>query len=823
MDEIQEIIDFDDKLPLRILTNRLGDVAKHWHGCTEILWVLDGEVEVTVNGVYHLLKEDDILLINPDEIHETHAKGGVLLAIQIEVAKFGIDTSDKVFFDYDSSAYENKVKFNHSKHLLATLVKNVKSTSHSAILKCRSLVYEFFSEMLAYFRSDVQEVTIRSRKYITRLQSILNYVNDHYKEVLTASQVAESEHLSVPYFSSFFEKYMGLNFSTYYTDFRLEKAVVELLTSDDSIETIALNNGFAEVHSFVRAFKKKYDTLPSLYRKERSAPEKKPQKGINYTELKAQNYLSKIAKYLDLTTESIIERTENALALPAVDCTKKGTPLKKTFTKFIGVGRARELLYSDVQQMLIKAHNEIGYEFVKFHGILSDDMLLCKRVNGELKFSFVMVDKVLDFLVSIGMKPLVQLSFMPKDIADDPNKTLFDAPFIMSKPKDLNEWILLVRTFVEHLQMRYGKAQTENWLYCVWNEPDTSPDMFNVGDDEAFTELYFATYRTLKKIDDRLKVGTPSFLMSISTGKKWATKFVVNCIKNGCTPDFINMHYYADDFERELKNSKMVMTTPTNRLTEDEKHFEKCIHSVRALANDLGLENTPIYLTEWNLTLSHRNLINDTCFKACYLYKNLVDNVDYLDSFGYWSLTDFLEENQPSNELFHGGLGLFTQNGIPKANYYAFRFMNALQGNIIARGENYLVCKDGDRIAIATYNYEHFNSLFANGEYFDMTPSNRYTPFTKQKKLEINLPFISIENGTYDVSEYVVNRLHGSAFDTWVESGAEPLLPEQEDLLRNLSVPRFYHFTETITNEEFSYNATLEPLEIRLVIIKKRI
>ena len=98
----------------------------------------------------------------------------------------------------------------------------------------------------------------------------------------------------------------------------------------------------------------------------------------------------------------------------------------------------------------------------------------------------------------------------------------------------------------------------------------------------------------------------------------------------------------------------------------DPNAFSKAIKDLKEWVRQMGLNGMPIYLTEWNLTVSHRNLINDTCFKSCYLAKNLLENFDELDAFGYWVLTDMIEETQPSNNEFHGGLGLFTYDQIKK-------------------------------------------------------------------------------------------------------------------------------------------------------------
>ena len=71
-------------------------------------------------------------------------------------------------------------------------------------------------------------------------------------------------------------------------------------------------------------------------------------------------------------------------------------------------------------------------------------MMVVSRTDGNLAFHYTLVDQVVDFLISIGLKPLIQYSFMPRELAADPNKTVCYSPFITSPPRAMSEWELLV-------------------------------------------------------------------------------------------------------------------------------------------------------------------------------------------------------------------------------------------------------------------------------------------------------------------------------------------------------------------------------------------
>ena len=127
--------------------------------------------------------------------------------------------------------------------------------------------------------------------------------------------------------------------------------------------------------------------------------------------------------------------------------------LRHTFKAFTSVGRAAELLARNIQEMLTDLQKNIGFQYIKFHGILSDDMMVVSRIGQSLRFTYTLVDQALDFLLSIQLKPLIQLSFMPKELAKNPEKTVCYSPVITSPPANMNEWDLLMEDFTSLLDI----------------------------------------------------------------------------------------------------------------------------------------------------------------------------------------------------------------------------------------------------------------------------------------------------------------------------------------------------------------------------------
>ncbi len=828
LEDRHEIIDFSSKIPMKVFMHKLGYVTKHWHKSLELLMVLEGTIEITIDGVTYTLHSEDIILINSNSIHEIHSESAVMIALQIDMARMNqFDNSlEDLAFDCNTTTCDNLDKFKGIQFTIATMIRENAHHAVGAEYKNYSLAYYLVSELLANFQIPATAAMKNQQKYMVRLTRIINYIQEHYAENFSLSDLAEVEQLSVPYLSNFFDKYMGINFSQYYMKVKLSHASAELVSTKDSIESIALRNGFTESHTFVRCFKKEYGMPPSTYRKIKwgEAPNPQESSNLNYLLIEPSSYLHLLTKYLSDVDESYYatsHESTDVIQVSNISVKSEIQPLRHTFKKFITVGRAKELLNHDIQDMLIDLQNNVGYEYIKFHGILSDDMMVVSRTGGKLFFHYTLVDMALDFLLSIGLKPMIQLSFMPRELASDPNKTLFYSPVITSPPKDFYEWELLIEDFTRHLVARYGSQQVRSWMFCVWNEPVTPKSMFGFEDDPLFFRFYESTYKTAKKVDEALVFGSSSILYMENLGTdSWIRTYIAYTKKHDCVPEFFNVHYYSDIIPPTSKQN-IIITNATSSFPKRTDDFSLWIGSIRKILSSVNLAHLPIYLTEWNFTLSHRNLINDTCFKSCYIMKNLLRNYDRLDSFGYWSLTDLLEENALPDTLFHGGLGIYTMNGLRKNVFYVFYFANMLGHTLISTGDGYFITRSDDAYQIITYNYIHYGNLFAAGELFDITETSRYSPFDMSRYLKINLELCDIDNGSYTIREYYVNREHGSAYDIWLQLGAIPLDPHDTELMKGLCVPGYHKEYRLVEKNTLTYAPQLDPLEIRFTEIKK--
>ncbi len=830
MEVTHELIEFNSNIPIKCSVQKIGHSKRHYHECIELLLILEGEVNTTIEDQFFHLNEDDVIVINNGEIHELNSDNSILISVQIRqdflTNEFPDGTS--FYFDCNSTTAESQDAFVYLRSLIAQLVKISANQPKNYALLMKTIAYRIITLLTSQFASSANNIkNTQSRKNMDRVAEIIRIVNENYNRELTLASLAEQLHLSVPYLSRFFDKHLGATFLQYLNSVRLSHAVNDLISTDASIEQIAADNGFSSAHSFVQIFKKNYDCLPSIYRRNHQGHGKHVSKIENasnftsYKELNQSDYLSGLAKYL---TNDLSPANENfgRISDKSIVIKNKGIKkeLKHTWKNFLTVGSAKLILYAPIQKELREIQEIIGYKYIKFHGILSDEMQVYHVMNdGSVYYSFVLVDQVIDFLLSIHLKPFIQLSFMPRALALDPDKTCFG--FITSPPKSISAWTDLVQATIEHLFLRYG-SEVLDWPFAIWNEPDTNYNMFGFETYEAFYPFYKATYQTIKNINTRIQIGTPSNYYLTNIKSHWIVEFLTWCKENACMPDFINVHFYATTWVKPLAPD---FATPefTQKiyLTEDTDMFHTFVTQIKMIKKEMMPAGSPIYLTEWNVSPSHSDLLNDTCYIPCYIAKNILENYDELDSYGFWTLSDLTEESPIQPATFQGGLGMITHNGIKKPIWHTFYLLNQLGNELIDNGDGWFLTRSEKNYQLMLYNYKHYSPLYAQGEILEMTPTNRYVTFDPEEQIEVNITIKNMPSEEYRIVEHKINRKYGSAFDTWVEMGAvEPETKNELKILEGRSLPIINHFSARTEGGVLQLSVLLEQLEVCLLTMQ---
>ncbi len=148
-----------------------------------------------------------------------------------------------------------------------------------------------------------------------------------------------------------------------------------------------------------------------------------------------------------------------------------GKPFAHYWEHTVGSGHAPLALRADWQSQIRLCHNELGFQHVRFHALLSEQMEVLTCEENKFLYSFFNADQIMDYLLSIGMRPFVELSFMPGTLASG-HTTVFRYEANVTPPKDYQQWGTLVGKLAAHWVERYGVSEVREWFFEVWNEPN---------------------------------------------------------------------------------------------------------------------------------------------------------------------------------------------------------------------------------------------------------------------------------------------------------------------------------------------------------------
>lgn len=454
------------------------------------------------------------------------------------------------------------------------------------------------------------------------------------------------------------------------------------------------------------------------------------------------------------------------------DMTKVDGPRDMAWQDCVGSGHAGLLLRSANQQQLRLVHRETGFNYIRFHGIFADDTDVYHEVDGKPVYDFSKTDAVYDVILKSGMRPLVEVGFMPGPLASD-TKTIFYWKGNGNPPKDWDKWSGLITAFARHLERRFGAAEVRKWRFEIWNEPNLD-GFWKDGNQEAYFKLYDVTANAIKGVDPALKVGGPA-----TAGAAWVPEFLAHAKTAGVPVDFVTTHTYgvAGGFLDEKGEGDNKLVADPGSISNDVWNVRKQIQ-----ADWPGL---PLYITEWSTSYNPRDPIHDDYLSAAFILDKLKKTEGGAQSMSYWTYTDLFEEAGPPPSSFHGGFGLLNREGIRKAAFFAYKYLNELGPTALA---------GSDTRSLLTRSKKGFAGLFWDYTTPDQPQSNR--PFYRKVRpatpvAPIELKVTHLKPGKYQLHVYRTGFKANDAYTQYIEWGMPTdLTTDQIATLQRLSADR---------------------------------
>lgn len=475
-----------------------------------------------------------------------------------------------------------------------------------------------------------------------------------------------------------------------------------------------------------------------------------------------------------------------------IDFQKKGKELKHTWSNCVGAGRAKEGLRADWQRQLKTAVEECGFRYLRFHGLLHDDMCVYTETDGKPDYNFQYIDEFFDFMLDCGIRPIVEFGFMPKALAST-ESTQFWWKGNASPANDYGKWAALIRRLVGHWMERYGKEEIETWYYEVWNEPNLKP--FWDGTKSQYFELYKVTAQAVKSVDPMLRVGGPATSNYVPDARfdketedvschetfrtedidklnwhgVWIEDFLLFCGQEKLPVDFVSTHPYPTDFALDGHGRSGGKSRYKDSLYDD-------ILWLREAIKKSAYPDAEIHLTEWSVSPSSRDYCHDYLPAAAYVMRSNLQIAGMADSLSYWTFTDVFEECGAGPKAFHGGFGMFTLQGVKKPTFHAYRMLNELGKEELERGEGFLFTKKEQKLAAVFYHYpEEYKGTVPMSPYPDQTEAEKCQEYGEKRQYSFTVTGLKPKD-TYLLR---VLRKEDIAVGLWNRMGA-PAEPDRE-------------------------------------------
>jgi xylan 1,4-beta-xylosidase len=442
-----------------------------------------------------------------------------------------------------------------------------------------------------------------------------------------------------------------------------------------------------------------------------------------------------------------------------IDAHAQATPFPHFWEQMFGSGRAILSLRDSYRDDLKAVKQVADFRYVRFHAILHDEVgVYNEDEHGNPVYNFSYVDQIYDGLLRNGVRPFVEISFMPRKLAFNPDDlhAFWYKPNV-SPPKSLERWDDLMTHFARHLVERYGIDEVSQWYFEVWNEPNI--DFWGgIPRKKSYFELYEHTARALKSVNPRLRVGGPA-----TAAAAWIPEFLDFTAKNHVPVDFVSTHGYADDTVENLFG--------TNEDISMDDRVCRAVGKVEGEIRASFMPHLPLFWTEWNVQGMKQS--RDTIFVGPALANTIRECDGLVNMLSFWTFSDVFEEGGPIPRPFEGQFGLRAKGGINKPSYYAYGLLHELGDQRLANAaKNLIVTRSADgSLAIVIWNL--------------VDPDQQGRPVT------IKLNF----NGVPPDSEVAIEQVdadHGNVLKGYAAMGS-PLDPTPEqvnELNRRSALPK---------------------------------
>ncbi len=600
-----------------------------------------------------------------------------------------------------------------------------------------------------------------------RMRQIVKYVDENRQNHVSLSELADELFTATSTLSRLFQKQTGMKFAEFVNRVRIYFAAEDLMTTSKAVTKIAVDNGFSNASVMNRVFRQYYQCTPVEYREK-----KKEEKECTTPTKKENRYKRNKNKSLD-TKNSAIE----------VNVRRK-SKLTKIWNQVVNIGSVYNLTLANLQYHTIYLTETLGFSYVRIWNVFSKKMMITDgKTQGN--YNYDMIDLALDFLVSHHIKPFVDLGRRPDTALSSMGNTLyFEEECIVFQSKDI--WIAMLKDFIHHIIKRYGKEEVVQWKFELSSDiVHFARNQYYIDKEYDYKECYKSSYQVIKKAMPDACVGGPS---DVTNDVKFLHEYLQYSKENNCLPEFISILLFPYDSSR--KDGKV-----NYYRTQSENYEYEKLQSIHQIMEE-GEVDIPLYVVEWNSSISNRNFLNDSCFRASYITKKIIEILSMADMVCLWMGSDWVSNYFDTKRIANGGSGLITKDTIRKPVYFALQFLNQLGEELLLHNEELIVTKEigKDVYHIIGFHYQRYEDTYVVANDPIDSPEKVEKIFLTNQECNIDLVLKNVADGNYTITSNRICREKGSILDEWKK----------------------FQYEETLTNEDIKYLREITQPERRM-------
>lgn len=248
-------------------------IPNHWHDAVEIIYLLEGELSVTIESASYHLCAGQCILVNSCVIHSTKCtipNKAIVFQIPIDFIKLYIPEAEQLLFALNDPSnnpiYQTKLDMFKNTLIQMQVANDIHPKGY--VLRFNSLLFEILFQLYHNFSVKVFQANLTQRnKDLKRLQNVLNYTVQNYNRPISIDEISQIAFLESGYFCRFFKKHMGLTFLEYQNEVRLSYIYQDLISTNDTLQHILERHGFTNYKLFRRMFSEHFHTTPSQIRR----------------------------------------------------------------------------------------------------------------------------------------------------------------------------------------------------------------------------------------------------------------------------------------------------------------------------------------------------------------------------------------------------------------------------------------------------------------------------------------------------------------------------------------------------------------------------